>query len=158
MGSTTTITETISIDRPAADVWAVVADYGRDPEWRAGVETMAPSPAGLVRVGTTTAEVMRFAGRTLRNAGVVVSVEPGVRFEWRTTDDADASGARTVEPMGHDRCRVTLELVVRSHGVERLLRPLLAPMLRRGVAADVDRLRALVSPTRSERPAPRASA
>ncbi|RJL23913.1 SRPBCC family protein [Bailinhaonella thermotolerans] len=39
---------------PAARVWAVVADYGQDPRWRKGVETMAPHPEGIVQVGTTT--------------------------------------------------------------------------------------------------------
>ncbi|MFC7713335.1 SRPBCC family protein [Nonomuraea recticatena] len=62
---------------PAVLVWAVVADYGQDPRWRKGVKTMAPRPEGIVQVGTTTAEVMRFAGRTYRNGGEVIQVEPG---------------------------------------------------------------------------------
>ena len=39
----------ITVDRPAALVWATVADYGRDPQWRAGVTTMDPTPSGPVR-------------------------------------------------------------------------------------------------------------
>ena len=53
------LSEHIEIDRAAAEVWAVVADYRRDPEWRTDVVTMAPEPADLVAVGTTTAEELR---------------------------------------------------------------------------------------------------
>lgn len=139
--STITITESIEIARPAAEVWAVVADYGCDPDWRKGVSTMAPQPPGPVAVGTTTAEEMRMAGQTYRNDGVVTAVEPGRRFTWRTTEGADAHGARTVEPRGEDRCRVTLDLVVTPHGAEVAMAPVLGPMLRRTVAGDLRRLR-----------------
>jgi len=39
---------------------------------------MVPTPAGPVRVGTTTAEEMKVAGKTYRNDGEVVAVDPGV--------------------------------------------------------------------------------
>jgi uncharacterized protein YndB with AHSA1/START domain len=139
-----TITATTTIDRPAEAVWAIVADYGRDPEWRAGVETMAPDPAGEVRLGTTTAEVMHLAGRTYHNDGEVTDVEPGARFAWRTTSGADADGSRAVRPLDEGRCEVTLVLNVRAHGAQRLLQPLLVSMLRRGQRADLARLADLV--------------
>ncbi len=136
--------EDIEIDRPAAEAWAVVADYRRDVEWRTGVVAMVPHPTGPVEPGTTTAEDMRLGGRTYHNDGMVTAVEPGVRFTWRTTSGADASGARSVEALGPARCRVRLELAVRPSGAERLLRPVLARMMRRNLAADARRLRALV--------------
>ena len=143
MGSIT-IVETCAIDRPAPHVWAVVADYGRDPEWRRGVTTMAPHPTGAVGVGTTTAEELRFGGQTRRNAGEVIAVDPGRSFRWRTVEGDDATGSRTVEPVDADRCRITLELVVRPRGVEALLAPVLGPMLRRTVRGDLVRLRSVI--------------
>ena len=136
-----------TIERPAAEVWATLADYALDPAWRHGVETMAPSTTGTAVVGTTTDEVLHLGGRTYRNGGLVTAVEPGRRLEWRTTSGADANGARTVVPLGDDRCEVILELVVRPHGIERLLKPLLIPMLRRGLHRDLRRLAALVAAT-----------
>jgi hypothetical protein len=41
---TATFHESIVIDRPAAAVWALVADYDVDPRWRTGVSTMNPQP------------------------------------------------------------------------------------------------------------------
>lgn len=129
---------------PAARVWAVVADYGQDPRWRKGVETMAPSPEGIVGVGTTTAEVMRFAGRTYRNCGEVIQVEPGRSFAWRTTSGIDAEGGRLVEPLGEDRCRFTFHVCVTPRVTsERLLEPALRWLLRRSIRADIRRLAGL---------------
>ncbi|MGK2949100.1 MAG: SRPBCC family protein [Acidimicrobiales bacterium] len=139
------ITRSVTIEAPAATAWAVMADYDRDPEWRDGVSTMAPQPPGEVSAGTTTAEVIRFGGRTYRNAGEVTAVDPGRSFSWRTTSGADAKGSRAVRTLGGERSEVTLELLVRPHGSERLLRPVLARMLDRGMAADLDRLAALVA-------------
>lgn len=138
-------TATATIERPAEEVWAILADYERDPEWRAGVETMAPSTAGPAVVGTTTDEVLHLGGRTYRNGGVVHAVEPGTRLEWRTTSGADAEGSRTVRPTGAGTCEVTLELRVRYHGTQRLLAPVLTPMLRKGLHADLATLAALAS-------------
>lgn len=100
--STITLVHETDIHAPAATAWQVVADYTRDVTWRNGVLRMAPTPTGLVQVGTTTEEEIRVAGRTYRNSGEVVTVEPGVRFEWRTTAGAAAHGARQVTPMTPD--------------------------------------------------------
>jgi len=140
-----TLTASHIVARPAPEVWAIVADYGRDPEWRKGVETMAPSAPGPVIEGLTTDEILHFGGRTYRNAGVVTAVEPGAWFAWRTTSGADADGSRTVRDLGDGRCEVTLVLTVRPHGVERLLQPVLMRMLRSGLAADLGRLARLAS-------------
>lgn len=141
--TTITAQAQVEIDRPAPLVWAIVADYTRDPEWRQGVVRMTPTPAGLVQVGTTTAEAMRFAGRMLHNDGEVLTVDPGNRFTWRTTSGAEASGSRSVEALGDDRCRVHLELVVTPKGLEVLMAPVFRRIIRRTLtrdAADLVRL------------------
>ena len=135
----------IDIERPAEEVWAVVADYARDPEWRTGVEAMVPTPGGEVRLGTTTAETLRLAGRTWHNDGVVTGVDPGTRFTWRTTLGADADGSRSVEASGAGSCRVRLDLRVRPHGFEKVMAPALRRMLQRNLRRDLDQLRELVT-------------
>lgn len=142
--TTITLVHETDIAAPAALAWRVVADYARDVEWRSGVLRMVPSPPGLVRVGTTTAEEMKVAGKTYRNDGEVVSVEQGSRFEWRTTAGAVAHGARQVTSIDPGRCRVGLELHVTPSGVNRLLAPMLTKVLDKGLAGDLVRLRSLV--------------
>ena len=135
----------IEIERPAADVWQVLADYGRDPEWRTGVQAMVPTPAGEAQQGTTTSETLRLAGRTWHNDGEVTSVDPGRRFTWRTVTGADAEGARSVVTTGDGSCLVELELRVRPHGFEKAMAPLLRRMLQKNLRADLARLQALVT-------------
>ncbi|HZG89456.1 MAG TPA: hypothetical protein VEZ42_04515, partial [Pseudonocardia sp.] len=85
-----------------------------DPDWRARVSTMDPSPPGPARPGQTTDERLRFAGKAYRNGGVVEAVGPGRTLTWRTTSGVDADGRRTVEELPGGRCRVRLETTVRS--------------------------------------------
>lgn len=138
------LTTSVDVDVPAVEAWSVLADYAQDAQWRAGVTSMVPEPAGLVVVGTTTREEMTFGGRALRNDGLVTAVEHGRAFSWRTTEGADADGSRQVVPLGDRRCRITLTLRVRPHGFERLLAPLYRRMLGKGLAADAGRLRVLL--------------
>ncbi|UGT40992.1 SRPBCC family protein [Nocardia yamanashiensis] len=140
---TTRLSAQTEIARPAAAVWALLADYGNDPKWREGVRTMAPDPEGPVKVGTRTAEQLRFAGRTYRNDGEVVAVEQGVRFEWRTTSGVDATGTRTVTPLGADRCEVRLETLLRPRGADRVVALLFGGPLQRNLRRDLHRLRDL---------------
>src|SRR5688572_23449542 len=130
----------IEVPRPADDVWALVGDYRRDPDWRTGVATMAPSPPARAEPGQTTDEQLRFAGRSYRNGGVIESVGPGRTLSWRTTSGVDARGSRTVEELAERRCRVRLVTTVRPQGADRLFAPVLAPLLRRRQAGDLRRL------------------
>ncbi|QLY33590.1 SRPBCC family protein [Nocardia huaxiensis] len=131
------------IDRPAAAVWALLADYGNDPRWRRGVHTMAPEPPGPVTAGTRTAEVLRFAGRTYLNNGEVLAVEPGRSFRWRTTSGVRATGSRTVEPAGAGSCVVRLRVHIQPSGVDRLVALVFGGLLRRNLIRDLERFRVL---------------
>lgn len=144
------LARTHDVPAPAAVVWALLADYRRDPEWRTGVLSMEPSTEGPARPGTTTHEVMRLAGSTRTVDAVVEAVDPGARLTWRTTAGADAHGLRRVEPAGTDRCRVTLGITIRAHGADRLLVPVVRRMVARNLERDLLALAALVG---AERPA-----
>ena len=134
----------IIIDRPAPQVWSVMADYANDPLWRTGVVSMTVDPPGLVTPGAHTAEQLRFAGSTWHNLGEVRAVTPGTQFTWRTTAGADAEGARTLTPRSPESCLVRLDLSVTPHGVQRPFGRLLARMLQRNLDRDVAALRELV--------------
>ncbi|MET0864671.1 MAG: SRPBCC family protein [Nakamurella sp.] len=142
------LTAQTDINRPAAAVWALVADYSKDAQWRHGVSRMQPTPAGLVQVGTTTDESMRLGGSNYRNLGLITAVQPGSYFEWRTTDGADANGSRTVTPLTEDRCMLRMTVDVRVRGIQRTIAPLLAKLLQRNLNGDVRRLRELAERAR----------
>ncbi len=43
------IEESVSIHRPPAEVWAAIADYPFDLQWRRGITEMTPDPRDLPR-------------------------------------------------------------------------------------------------------------
>lgn len=138
--------ETLEIHSSAESVWDVIADYGRDPEWRTGVISMKTEPERTLAVGTITHEVIRVAGRTYRTTGRVDRVVDGATIAWHTTSGAEAHGTRTVRAIGRDRCEVTLELHVVPRGVNRLLAPVLRRMLASNLRRDLAALAALCAP------------
>lgn len=146
------LTAEVTTDRPAAAVWAVLADYANDTAWRTGVVAMTATPSGIVVPGARTSEVLRFAGRTWRNDGEVLVVEPGTHMTWRTTSGADADGARTVTPLGAGESRIRLRLRVTPHGMQRPFGRLLARMLQRNLDRDIVALRALIERTAAAEP------
>lgn len=127
-----------------ARAWELVADYKQDPRWRHGVTTMSPQPPGIVVPGTTTNEILRFGGRTYRSGGRVTTVDSRREFAWHTTSGLRAEGGRIVEPLDDGRTRLTLHVVVHPQGIERLLEPIIKPLLRRRLLADIHRLAGLV--------------
>jgi uncharacterized membrane protein len=147
MTSFTAATE-IDVDRPIADVWAVVADYERDPEWRDGVVGMSPSAPGPVRPGTTTAEELHMGGDVWRNRGVVDAVEPGRFFVWHTTEGAQAHGDRRLTPLADGRTRVFMSITVTEPALETLGDEVvdgLRDALQQAVTGDGARLHALLT-------------
>lgn len=138
------LVRTVDLPVAAGAAWDVVAAYARDPEWRTGVLAMSASP-GPLAVGTTTDERLRLAGRVWHNLGVVTDLDPGRRLAWRTTEGAVAHGARTVQPLGTDRCQVRLDLTATPQGAERLVAPILRRLLARHLDRDVQRLAALLT-------------
>jgi len=145
-------TSRAELDAPPTVVWSMVADYGRDSQWRRGVRTMQPCPAGLVRLGTTTDEVVRLGGRTYRSRGIVTEVDEGRRFAWQTTSGVSARGWRQVRPLPTGGTTVELHLEVDVRGLQVLMKPLLRRMLGASLAGDVERLRALVDADRGRAP------
>ncbi|MFI6869548.1 SRPBCC family protein [Nocardia sp. NPDC050406] len=139
----TTLRASTEIHRPAAAVWPLLADYDVDPRWRHGVRTMSPEPRGPVAVGTRTAEELRFGGRTYRNDGEVVEVEPGRAFRWRTTSGVAATGTRTLTAIDANRCVVRLETRLSPRGMDRVVVLLFGWLLRRTLGDDLRRFRVL---------------
>jgi hypothetical protein len=134
----------IEVDRPAHEVWAVLADYSRDAEWRGEVTTMVPTPAGPAAVGTRTTETGRMLGSPFETEGVVL--EAGDRwFRWRAEGEGSrAEGSRAVEALGPDRCRVVLGYDIRLTGGMRLLNPVFVAAFRRAARRNLRTLKRLV--------------
>ena len=144
---TITVTNSVDIARPAADVWAVVSDYATDTRWRKGIVEMTPDVDGPPRVGTRVREVLELAGRTYTTETAVTDVGPGLTYGFTGEGTSGrVSGRRTVTPgASGDSAQFSYEVELEpDEAMPRVVAPLLARWLRHSMRRDLRRLRKLV--------------
>ncbi|MDQ2709509.1 MAG: SRPBCC family protein [Actinomycetota bacterium] len=96
----------IEIDAPAPEVWAVLTDVTRWPEWTPTMNEVRLRDGG--KLGPASSAEIR-QPRLPKAVWTVTEFEDGHRFAWT----ASGPGVRTVgdhrvEPLAGDRCRVTI--------------------------------------------------
>ena len=135
----------VEIDRPADEVFAVVSDFSRNPDWQGGMRSARWTTEPPLRVGSTYEQVARFLGRDVVTTFEVVGYEPGrsVTIESRQSS-FPITVTRAVEPIGADRTRVSAVIDGRPGRFFRLFGPLLRMMAERSVRQDYQRLRELL--------------
>lgn len=155
------VTASVCIDRPAHDVWALLADLERIVEWAPGIRS-ARCPSGR-ESGTG-------AVRHCRLTGGIDLVEHfttwinGVSFTYEGTGLPGVRVARntwSVEPFGQEQTMLRSEAHVELRGSirDRILRGLLHWQARRGAAHSLGAFKHIVetgaAPVRGQRcPAP----
>jgi carbon monoxide dehydrogenase subunit G len=140
------IEESVPIDRPPEQVWASIADYSFDLQWRRGITEMTPDPPGPPAPGSRIHEVLKLAGRRFTTDSTVGEVDPGVSYSFAGAGTSgDIRGRRTVMPKpGGDGSVFTYTIELEPRGTARALGPLLVPLLRSGLQKDLKRLKALL--------------
>ncbi len=152
-----TIQQSVTVNRPVDEVFSVLADPARIPQWRPDVlETRSDSV--LRGVGQEFDEVIQFGGRKTQRFRVEV-------FEANNTLEVRAIGGLGIRPTqrysvsSHDtQTSVSIQVTVRTLGLFRLLEPLLPRMIAAKWRTYAEQLRELVEtqPARTsvEQPAP----
>jgi carbon monoxide dehydrogenase subunit G len=140
------VEESVRIGRPAAAVWAAIADYPFDLQWRKGITEMTPEPPGPPAVGTRVHEVLRLSGKHFTTDSTVVEVDPGVSYAFAGRGTSgEVRGSRTVRAApGGDGADFTYAIDLQPTRGLRVLGPLLVPMLRSGLRKDLGRLKELL--------------
>jgi uncharacterized membrane protein len=135
----------IEIDRPADAVFAFVAEVPNNPRWQRGQRSCRWTSPPPLRIGSTYDQHARFLGRDLVNRFRVIALEPGrlVRFT-STAGTFPLTITRTVEPLGDSRARFTEQVAGDPRGVYRIAEPILRRMVKRTIARDFPRLKALL--------------
>jgi ribosome-associated toxin RatA of RatAB toxin-antitoxin module len=106
-------TEIAELLRPARDVYAVVADVERWPEWQRTVVAATALERDALGRPLAVAVELDAGIRTLRLI-LRFAYEPEARVAWQRQegDLAGVDGAWELRPSGADRCHVTLRLAV----------------------------------------------
>lgn len=133
------------INRPVADVFAVLGNPENAPKWAlSAIEEKLTSPPP-VRVGSTRRAVVRsFGGRTTQNEAICTAFEPDRTLAWKSTSGiVPWSVTVDMTPIG-GATRLDSAWTFEFHGPLRLVRPLLELMFRRAMQRDVDNLKVLM--------------
>lgn len=137
------IEESVTIRRSPEVVWATVSDYSIDGLWRPDITEMTPDPPGPPAVGTRVHEVLRKGGRDYVTDSTVTEVGPGMsyRFCGLGTTGKVEGGRRVVANGSPSEAAFTYQVTLTLTGATRVLRPIVAASLRKGLRNDLQRLR-----------------
>lgn len=139
------VVESIHVEAPPQDVWAVVSDLRTHPEWRPALVELRQVSDGPLAVGSRVREVLRWRGRTIELADVVTALEPphrlGIRGGWKA---ADFELDLLLEPSGGGT-QVTMDWPLHPKSLlMKLVAPFLAGAMRRSTREELEHLKALV--------------
>ncbi|MBI2760298.1 MAG: SRPBCC family protein [Chloroflexi bacterium] len=102
------IERTIDINAPYAQVWAIMADVERWPEWTASIKSVDLLEQGFFTSGSR-ARVRQ--PRLPTAVWTVTALQPDRSFEWQNASPGLKSRAvHSVESTGPDTSRVTLSI------------------------------------------------
>lgn len=148
MRRTIDITTRLEIERPAAEVFAFVADQTNAPSWQHGLHEVRRLTPGPIGVGTEHLFVRGFAGMRIESRNRYTAYEPG-RFVAFEIPDGKITGTASylVEPTGAQSSRLTSHVLFQVSGVTGLATPLLARAFARDTRRDEAALKALLEAT-----------
>ena len=130
----------VYVRRPREEVAAYMTDPANDPEWIGGLREAQLVGEGPPRVGSRVARVASFMGRRVEYVNEITALEPGRILEMRSVK---APFPMHITYSFEDRDGGT---AVRNHvrgggGLFSLGSPLFAPMVKRNVQRDLERMR-----------------
>lgn len=143
------VTESIRVERPPEDVWAVVSDLGTHTRWRPALVEFRQVSDGPLAVGSRIHEVLRWRRRRIELEDVVTALEPGRRFAlrggWKA---AEFELDLRLEPEDGGT-RVTMDWPLRPKSLLlRLAAPFIGGAMRRATREELGLLKALVESAR----------
>jgi len=138
----------IEIERPAASVFAYLADFENNPAWQGGMHACRWTSEPPLRVGSTYAQEASFLGRPIQTTFEVVELTPGRSVTIHSVVSTfPIQVTRSVEPLSDGRCRVTAEVSGQPPWYFRL--PGMAGMVSRSVKKDYATLKAVLEAAES---------
>ncbi|MFB8030757.1 MULTISPECIES: SRPBCC family protein [unclassified Streptomyces] len=115
---------TVDIDRPAAEVFAFLADGENDRKFSPRVQDIVRTPPGPTEVGTVFRSTVKDAGMKTRREFRISELVAPTRIRWNelSTNLVTArEGGYDIEPLADGRTRVRIFNDLEGHGVGKLL-------------------------------------
>jgi carbon monoxide dehydrogenase subunit G len=138
------ITQSVTVDRPVAEVWEFISRFENATRWSRGVLEARQTSDGPLGVGSTLQTVVKAFGRRRTADYLVTEYEPGHAFAFGVTAGPMTSRARySVEPAGAGT-RLTVSGEARVTGPYKLLGPVLVRTLERHSQDDLSNLKRIL--------------
>lgn len=124
----------IEIARPAAEVFAFVADFENNPSWQGGMQSCAWT-SQTRGVGGTYVQQAKFFGKRIDTHFAVTALEPETSISIESTQSTfPIQVTRSVESLGAQLCRVTAHVRGQPTGVLRLFSGMVKKSIRKDYA------------------------
>ncbi len=130
----------VTIQLPIQEVFEFTTDPGNLPKWTEMEAPKSVSP-GPRRVGTKIEQSLRMGARKLDMTWEITEWEPGRKYGYHATGAMAWQGGIEFTPVGDTATRVTAFGELRLKGLMRLMEPFMAGEVRRGEAAELERLK-----------------
>jgi carbon monoxide dehydrogenase subunit G len=140
----TTITQSVTVNRPVAEVWDFISNFENTTRWSRGVLEARQTSDGPLGAGATLQTVVKAFGRRRTADYLVTEYEPNRAFAFKVTSGPLSSRARyCVEPAGAGT-RLTASGEAEATGPYRLLAPILVRILKRHSQDDLANLKRIL--------------
>jgi carbon monoxide dehydrogenase subunit G len=140
----TTITQSVTVDRPLQEVWDFIGDFENTTRWSRGVLEARQTSDGPLGVGSTLQTVVKAFGRRRTADYLVTEYKPNRAFAFQVTSGPMASRARySVEPAGAGT-RLTASGEAEATGLYKLLAPMLVHTLKRHSQDDLTNVKRIL--------------
>lgn len=131
----------ITINRPPADVFAVIADVPHHPDWAKGANKILNLSQQPVALGTTWTQMSRLVGRDLEAHVTVDVYEADRKFGFEVDKPFPGHMVFVMEPAGTGT-RVTSSMEGEPGGFFGVAAPLVRKAIRDTMSTDLDVLKA----------------
>ena len=142
----TKIERTITIHRPADEVFAYLSDFEHAPQYMSGQRAGHKTSAGPTQIGTTFATTSKLLRRSTTNE--ITEYEPDRRLAWKATSGAGATTTWGLEPAGAST-RVTFTHAAKTLGPFRFADSFMEQRAGGQIDHDLAALKELLAVTRS---------
>src|SRR3954449_8555799 len=136
------LTARVEVRRPRAEVAAFMTEPANDPAWIGGVREVRVETPPPLRAGSRVARVAHFLGRRVEYVNEVTELDPDRVLDMRSVRAPFPMRVTySFEPDGGGATVVRNRVRGAPGGFFALFGPMLAPMVKRSVQKDLERLR-----------------
>jgi len=140
----TTMTQSVTVNRPVAEVWDFISNFENTTRWSRGVLEARQTSDGPLGVGSTLQTVVKAFGRRRTADYLVTEYQPNHAFAFKVTSGPMSSRARySLEPAGAGT-RLTASGEVEAAGLYKLLAPILVRIVKRHSEDDLANLKRIL--------------